>query len=111
MYVYRYYTAVMLRSELPRDHYERLRVELFSAIARSSVSGPRLVVVQLCRCLVAFAFATIPDVWPNTVVSMIHSLRDATRSLQVSIHLTYMCKLYICLHVTSSRLLLIIMHT
>ena len=59
-------------------------MELFSAIARCSGRGPRLVVIQLCRCLVAFAFATIPDVWPNTVVSMVHSLRTATQTVQVS---------------------------
>ncbi|CAI8015377.1 Importin-13, partial [Geodia barretti] len=71
-------------SELPREQYEGLRVELFSEIARSSGQGPRLVLIQLCRCLVAFAFATVPDIWPNTVVSMVHSLRDATRSIQDS---------------------------
>ena len=77
------------RSELPREQYESLRVELFSAIARCSGRGPRLVVIQLCRCLVAFAFATIPDVWPNTVVSMVHSLRTATQTVQVRhIHMT-----------------------
>ena len=58
-------------------------MELFTAIARCSGRGPRLVLIQLCRCLVAFAFATIPDVWPNTVVSMVHSLRTAAQSVQV----------------------------
>lgn len=77
-------TVSCCRSELPREQYEGLRVELFSAIARSSGGAPRLVLVQLCRCLVAFAFATVPDIWPNTVVSMVHTLREVTRSLQVS---------------------------
>ena len=77
-------SSCVCRSELPREQYEGLRVELFSEIARSSGQGPRLVLIQLCRCLVAFAFATVPDIWPNTVVSMVHSLRDATRSIQVS---------------------------
>ena len=72
------------RSEIPKEQYERLRVELFSAIAQCSSRSPRLVIVQLCRCLVAFAFATIPDYWPNTVVSMIHSLRSAMQRVQVS---------------------------
>ena len=75
---------VCIRCEVPQAQYETLRRELFSAIARCSGRGPRLVLIQLCRCLVAFAFATIPDVWPNAVVSMVHSLRDATRTVQVS---------------------------
>ena len=89
-------SSCVCRSELPREQYEGLRVELFSEIARSSGRGPRLVLIQLCRCLVAFAFATVPDVWPNTVVSMVHSLRDATRSIQVSpTHLLFPCQHWI----------------
>lgn len=77
------HTCDVYRSELPSTQYESLRVELFAAIARCSARGPRLVLIQLCRCMVAFAFATMSDVWPNTIVSMVHSLKDATQSVQV----------------------------
>ena len=82
-------TAVQLspplsRSEWPQHQYETLRLELFKAIARFS-SGPKLVLIQLCRALVGFAFNTIPDFWPNAVVSMIHSLRRVMESVPVSV--------------------------
>ena len=57
-------------------------MELFKAIARFS-SGARLVLLQLCRALVALAFQTMPDVWPNTIVSCIHTLRSTTQATPV----------------------------
>ena len=73
---------LLRRVELPREQYDPLRMELFKAIARFS-SGPRLVLLQLCRALVALAFQTMPDVWPNTVVSCIHTLRSTTQATPV----------------------------
>ena len=70
------------RVELPREQYDPLRMELFKAIARFS-SGARLVLLQLCRALVALAFQTMPDVWPNTIVSCIHTLRSTTQATPV----------------------------
>lgn len=71
------------RVELPQEQYDPLRMELFKAIARFS-SGARLVLLQLCRALVGLAFQTMPDVWPNTVVSCIHTLRSTTQAIPVS---------------------------
>ncbi|XP_064386855.1 importin-13-like isoform X2 [Halichondria panicea] len=38
-----------------------------------------MVLIQLCRALVGVAFNTMPDLWPNTVVSCVQSLRSATQ--------------------------------
>jgi len=65
--------------ELPQEQYDPLRMELFKAIARFS-SGARLVLVQLCRALVALAFNTMPEIWPNAVVSCIHTLRRTVQT-------------------------------
>ena len=72
------------RTELPQEQYSTLRLELLKAVGRFS-GGPRLVLIQLCRALVAFAFNTMPELWPNAVVSIIHSLRGATESVPVSV--------------------------
>jgi hypothetical protein len=68
--------------ELPSDQYDQLRLELFRALARFS-AGPRLVLNQLCRALVGVAFNTMPERWPNTVVTSIQTLRRATQDVQV----------------------------
>ena len=73
---------LLRRVELPQQQYDPLRMELFKAIARFS-SGARLVLLQLCRALVALAFQTMPDVWPNTIVSCIHTLRSTTQATPV----------------------------
>lgn len=69
-------------SELPQDQYEQLRLELFRAVAKFS-TGPKLVLSQLCRALVGMAFNTMPEQWPNTVVTCIHTLRKATQEVPV----------------------------
>ena len=68
--------------ELPTDQYDQLRLELFRALARFS-AGPKLVLNQLCRVLVGVAFNTIPERWPNTVVTSIQTLRRATQDVPV----------------------------
>ena len=70
-------------SELPGDQYDQLRLELFKALARFS-AGPKLVLNQLCRALVGVAFNTMPEQWPNTIVTSIHTLRKATQDVPVS---------------------------
>ncbi len=70
------------RSELPPDHYNVLRLELFKHLAHFS-TGQRLILIQLCRSLVGVAFQTMPDQWPNMVVSSVHSLRKACQDLAV----------------------------
>lgn len=61
-------------SELPEDQYELLRSELLKAVLKFS-TGHRVVLTRLCVALTHFAFHTMPDLWPNAVVSMIHSLQ------------------------------------
>ena len=68
--------------ELPSDQYDQLRLELFRALARFS-TGPKLVLTQLCRALVGVAFNTMPERWPNTVVTSIQTLRRATQDVPV----------------------------
>ena len=68
--------------ELPTDQYDQLRLELFRALARFS-AGPKLVLNQLCRVLVGVAFNTMPERWPNTVVTSIQTLRRATQDVPV----------------------------
>ena len=68
--------------ELPSDQYDQLRLELFRALARFS-AGPKLVLNQLCRALVGVAFNTMPERWPNTVVTSIQTLRRATQDVPV----------------------------
>ena len=70
------------RCELPPEQHNILRVELFKHLASSS-SGHALVLSQLCRALVGVAFQTMPEQWPNTVVSCIHSLKKACQEFQV----------------------------
>lgn len=72
------------RADLAQSEYSPLRLELFNALARFSC-GPNVVRIQLCKALVAFSFQTMPEVWPNAVVSMIHSLRSAAESVPVSV--------------------------
>ena len=72
------------RTELPPDHCNVIRVELFKHLASFS-SGHRLVLIQLCRALVGVVFHTMPDQWPNAVVSCIHSLKKACQDLPVSL--------------------------
>ena len=69
-------------SELPSDQYDQLRLELFRALARFS-AGPKLVLTQLCRGLVGVAFNTMPERWPNAVVTSIQTLRRATQDVPV----------------------------
>lgn len=70
-------------AELPREQYDQLRLELFRALARFS-AGPKLVLNQLCRALVGVAFNTMPEQWPNAIVTSIHTLRKATQDVPVS---------------------------
>ena len=69
-------------AELPVDQYDQLRLELFRAAARFS-AGPKLVLKQLCRAIVGVAFNTMPEQWPNTVVTSIQTLRRATQDVPV----------------------------
>ena len=39
--------------------------------------------IQLSKALVGVAFQTLPDRWPNTVVSSIHSLKKACETVEV----------------------------
>ena len=71
-------------AELPGDQYDQLRLELFRALARFS-AGPKLVLSQLCRVLVGVAFNTMPEHWPNTIVTSIQTLKRATQDVQVGV--------------------------
>lgn len=73
---------ILCRGDLSEDQHGVLRHQLFKSLAQYS-SGPNLMLIQLSKALVSVAFQTLPDRWPNTIVSSIHSLKKACETVEV----------------------------
>ena len=67
-----------LRNEVPEDHYENLKFQIFQSIMKFSATGrPKMVLTQLCIAMVRFVFQATPTIWPNAIVSVVHTLHTS----------------------------------
>uniref|UniRef100_A0A1X7UBK3 Importin N-terminal domain-containing protein n=1 Tax=Amphimedon queenslandica TaxID=400682 RepID=A0A1X7UBK3_AMPQE len=72
-------------NEVPEDQYESLRFQIFQSIMKFSENGqPKMVLTQLCVAMVRYVFHSMPTVWPNAIVSVVHTLSSSQAQANLS---------------------------
>ena len=70
--------CAIYRNEVPENQYESLRFQIFQSIMKFSENGrPKMVLTQLCVAMVRYVFHSMPTVWPNAIVSVVHTLNSS----------------------------------